>query len=526
MKDARLPVPVAPHRPLVPFDRARRRARLVPDSPDQRGLLPTPNVARSVVPLPGALLLLVLALVMEIVLIAGWLRPLALWQHAVNPPDGAPMVTFLGRTRAGALQFAAPAAMLALLYAAAVWTASHVCGRAALVVAMAASILFAATLVPVYPGGTQDIVHNIADARLAWRHGENPTLVPPSAHPEDPFYRHLFGYADLPSAYGPLWYALVGVPAALAGDGLVANLAAQKSMMALFLVATVLIAWSTARHVGANPVVAVVAVGWCPLVLWEAAGSGHNDVIMVFFAAAALAAAARRWWLLVFPLLALSALVKFTTLLLGPIVLVWMLYREGVPRRAVVASLGAAAVIVVGAYVPFWAGTDTFAFLERPGMTFMLSPATLLHGALAGRLGDLTATRVAQSATGAAFIGVYVMALTRVRAGVTSLGDAGFDAVFGYLVFASWWFWPWYLTWLVPLVALHPTGRRLWMFVASTSAALLSYCYWWSDPPARSYLWFLWYTLLTLSTFAIPLLIWIGVPLVSSRPRGPLPPTV
>jgi hypothetical protein len=446
---------------------------------------------------------------MEVVLVAGWLWPLGLWEHRTNPPDGAPMVTFLGRTREGGLQFALPAVILSVLYGTALWTALRARGRVATAIALVAPVVFVATLVLMFPGGTQDIFHNIADARLLWRYGENPTLLPPSSHPEDAFFPYLFGYENLTSAYGPLWYLLAGVPAALAGDGFVANVVAQKAMMALFLAGTTLLAWWTALPAG-RATAAAVTVGWCPLLLWEFAGNGHNDAVMVFFAAAALLAASRGWWPAVFPLLALSALIKFTTLLLGPVALVWLLRRRDAPRRSVLAGLALAAALVVVAYVPFWAGADTLAFLERPGMTFILSPATLLHGALVSRLTNADATRIVQLVTGAAFVALYVLALVRIRTTTAGLHAAGFDALFAYLVFASWWFWPWYASWLAPLAARQAGGRRAWVFAAFATAALLTYCYWWSDPPERSRLWFTWYALITVGVFAVPFSLWAG----------------
>ncbi|MBI2762012.1 MAG: hypothetical protein HYX51_11380 [Chloroflexi bacterium] len=484
---------------------------------------PAPSAKRTI-ETHATIWLLVLAVAIELVLAFGWLRPLGLWDHQANPPDGAPMVTLLGRTRAGALRFAVPAAALVLFWGTAVWIAGRARGRTATAIVLGATVVFAATLVPMFPGGTQDIFHNVADARLLWLHGENPMLVPPIARPDDAFYRHLFGYADLTSAYGPLWYALAGIPMVLAGDGLVANLVAQKGMMAVFMVATTVLVWLVARswphdaelrgeQAGAvewapNPIAAVVLAGWCPLLLWETAGNGHNDAVMVFFAAAAVAAALRRWWLWVFPLLALSALVKFTTLLLGPVLLVWLLRRSDVPRRSIIVGLALATLMVVLAYIPFWAGADTFTFLKRPGMTFILSPSTLLHGVLVNPLGDQTATRVTYAATFAAFASVYTIGLLRPRSSDARLAAGGFDAVLAYLVFASWWFWPWYLAWLAPLAAWQAGGRRAWVFVAATGAALLTYCYWWSDPPERSRLWYAWYILITAGVFVGPALLW------------------
>lgn len=451
-----------------------------------------------------------LALAIELVLLVGWVRPLALWRHQVNPPAGAQMVPLLGQTRAGALAFAAPALALIALYGAALLVAGRVRGSWA-TVALVASALFAATLLPMFPGGTQDIFHNVADGRLFWRYGENPTLVPPAAHPEDPFYPHLFGYTELPSAYGPLWYLLAGPITALAGDGLVANVLAQKAMMAAFFLTTVVLVWWTARVTWPDrpgmATTATVAAGWCPLLLWELPGNGHNDAVMVFFATAALAAAVRARWRWVFPLLALSVLVKFTTALLGPVLLVWSL-RRGVPRRALALGLAVAGLVVIAAYVPFWAGADTLAVLRRPGMTFILSPATLLHGVLAGRLGEPLPSRLTYLITGTLFVLFYLMALWRARNGPAGLLMAGFDAVFVYLLLASWWFWPWYLAWLAPPAAWLAGTRRLWTFVVMSGAALLTYVYWWPDPPWRTSAWFAWYMVITAGVFALPAVLW------------------
>ncbi|MGH2588674.1 MAG: hypothetical protein ACRDJE_27430, partial [Dehalococcoidia bacterium] len=259
-------------------------------------------------------LLVVTGMLIEAALLLGWLEPLSLWRTPSNLPAGAPVVLILGQDWGGALRFALPAAALMVLWGAALLSSRRLRGTTATVIAIGFAALFLATLIPMNPAGTQDIYHNVADGRLFWLHGVNPTLIPPQAFPEDAFAPHVWGYADLPSAYGPAWYLLTGIPTLLAGDGLVANLVAQKILVAVFWLGTVVAVAITARTIAPErAVAAVVMLGWSPLFLWELAGNGHNDSVMAFFLAIALLAAARRAYVWVLPALALSVLVKYTT---------------------------------------------------------------------------------------------------------------------------------------------------------------------------------------------------------------------
>ena len=380
-----------------------------------------------------------------------------------------------------------------------------------MLVGLVAPALFMCTLLPAFPGGTQDIFHNVADARTLWLYGDNPTLVPPEAHAGDRFLPNVFGYRDLQSAYGPLWYALAGIPVAVAGDGLVPNIVGQKALVSAFWLATVALVALTNRALGRDDAAPAVLVGWCPLFLWEFAGNGHNDAVMVFFGACAGAATLRRRYVWVFPALALAVLVKFTLLLVGPVLLVWMLRRPEIPRRTIAAGLALAALIVVVAYVPFWAGRETLTFLHRPGMTFILSPSTLLHAALSEWLPASDASRLAYALTGLVFVVLFGVAVWRARGGRDRAMQSVYDALFVYLVFASWWFWPWYLAWLTPFAVWSGGGRRAGSFAVIVTSALFTYLYWWVDPVDGSRRWYELYALICALVFAPAVLVWAGV---------------
>lgn len=459
------------------------------------------------------LMLVALGVAMDLVLALGWLRPLSFRREPGNRYAGAPMVPILGQYAGGALRFAAPAVALCLLWLAAVVLARHWRSTRDQSLLFAFSALFLLTLLPMNPAGTQDIYHNVADGRLFWRYHVNPTVIPPAAYGSDPFIRHVWGYAELPSAYGPLWYELDGLPTRFAGDGVIANLVAQKAFSAVFLLAAVALAALAARALAPERTALVIVLGgWSPLLLWESAGNGHNDSLMAFFLAAALLAAARRslFWLL--PLLTLSALVKYTTILLAPLALLWLLRRPERQYRRVAASAALSLLLAAAVYAPMWTGHDTLAALRHPGMTFILSPATLLHGALAGPLPEADAARAARLLTGLAFLGLFLLSLLRTRGDARDLASRCFDVLFAYLLLASWWFWPWYLTWAAPVAALGRGWRRPAAYVACACGALLSYLYWWPDPVWRSTRWFAAYGALTAAVFLLPAVIWLAGP--------------
>jgi hypothetical protein len=446
----------------------------------------------------------------EALLVAGWLRPLSLWRTPTNLPAGAPMVLILEQTRAGAIRFLLPAVGLTACWFIALWLGARARGRVAPWLALACSALFLVTLLPMNPGGTQDIYHNVADGRLFWLYGVNPTLIPPQAFPEDAFAPHVWGYVDLPSAYGPLWYLLTGPPTLLAGDELVPNLVAQKALVAAFMLGTVVAATLAARAIAPERATfAAVLTGWSPLLLWESAGNGHNDSVMAFFLALSLLAAARRSYVWVLPLLTLSVLVKFTTALVGPVALIWLLRRPDVSRRQILTGIAISVALALALFAPMWAGADTVAAMRRPGMTFILSPGTLAHGALAGPLSDAAASRVVRAVTGLLFLGAYALIAVRTRGDARDLAGRGFDALFVYLVLVSWWFWPWYLTWLAPLAALCRGYVRPLAFALCASSALLTYLYWWPDPPWRTRDWFELYAAITIGVFVLPAVVWL-----------------
>ena len=438
---------------------------------------------------PSRLLSLTLAgLLLELVLLLGFLRPLSIRRHPDPVSTEQSLATALGTDFAGALRFVVPVLCAFAAFGLALWLAQTMAGRAAAFgVVLAGTVIFSFTLLPTNPLAARDVYHNVADARTLWLYGDNPTVLPPITHADDPLYEHVSVWQEYPSVYGPVWYLLAGAPLPFAGDRLWPNVLGQKALTALFLLGTTVLAMLAAERIRPGTAVAAgVLVGWNPLLQFETAGNAHNDVVMVYFALAALYAVTRGWWVAVFPLLALSVASKYVLVLLGPLLLVWLLRRRDVPRRQVSLSLALGALVGAAVYVPFFAGMDTLAGLRRQSGFNTSSPSALLYALLWNGLqpDPVQSSRTMKLIVVPLFLLAYAVLLWRIprHVDVAALVRAGFWAVFLLLTIATWWFWPWYLLWLVPLGALVPAGwdrPALIAAVFSATAMLLYVPFYW-----------------------------------------------
>lgn len=423
--------------------------------------------------------------VLAMVLVLGLTQPLSIRRNPTVVVSHRPLADVLGPTRDGAWRFVLLVLCAFAAFAFAVWLARLVAGLRAFWLVLAGTVLLSATLIPINPLGTQDIYKNIADARTLWIHGENPSRVAPDAYPDDAFLPNVPVWRDYPSVYGPLWYVIAGAPLPFAGDALWPNVIGQKILTAAFLLGcTALVMRIAARVRPGTAAMAGVLVGWNPLLQWETAGNAHNDVVMLFFALTAIYAIARGWWAAVFPLLALSVATKYVLVLLGPLLLVWLLRRRDVPRRQIMLSLVLGAAVTFAIYAPAFAGGTMIEGMKRQSSYITASTGAALEGYLFTRRGMPIdeAIGTMKLLLGSLFLAGYAITLWSIPRDprLADLARAGFWAMFLLLVTATWWFWPWYLLWLVPLAALTPGSRRTLVAVVFSASAMLMYvAYFW-----------------------------------------------
>jgi len=381
----------------------------------------------------------------------------------------------------------------------------------------------------IYPVAALDLYDYLLYGRIVLVHGGNPFFQPPSA-----FVDPLVAYSPWPnerSVYGPVWQLLSLLPTAAAGDNLLRGILAFKLVgLAAFVGCTAVIWRLLLRLAPAYAAAGTLLFAWNPLLQFELVGNGHNDVMMVLFVLLAVWALVADRRLLVFPLLALAVLTKLLAVALGPVMLYGLL-RGGRPLRAKLIAVGGGGLMSLGLavalYAPFWGGLDTLYFLSR-GNWFTASIPTMLREFLRQWLAYEDAGRFAATlvALGYALFTAFRLWLLwrEERRPDANPSDwqpwlrAAYDLTFVYLTFATLWWQPWYLVWLVALAALLPNRvvhERVLLFCYGATLNYLVFKYIWPTFQPMTYT-----TIMGLSVvmiFGLPLL---HLALTIEWPRG------
>jgi alpha-1,6-mannosyltransferase len=415
--------------------------------------------------------------VLEVALLWGWLRALSFTSHPgfpANNQDGLPWI--LGNNAHAINHWLFLLALAFAPYLAAMAFASRARGRVALAIALAGPVLFGATMLLSFPAGAMDVFNNILNGRMLWVHHLNPLTHAPVDVSGDPLYPYVHYWRTFRSSYGPLWFLLTGPATLIAGDSLTRGMLVYKALPLGFELACVALITAIVRRIApAQAAAAAVCLGWNPLVLWEVAGNGHNDAVMMAFVLLAVLVLLTARWPLAFVALACSALVKFVSLALLPVFVIWALRRWGrAALRPLAGGLALMAVLIALAYLPFWRGMQTLEPLRSQAGLVIFSPAGALLGTW-DQIGDVRFVLSVKLALTALFAVLYAIALLRIRGTPASLCRAGTETMFLVLVLLAWWFWPWYVLWGLALAALIPLSAHGRLFILFSMTAMAGY---------------------------------------------------
>ncbi len=354
---------------------------------------------------------------------------------------------------------------------------------------------------------SKDVLSYLVYGRAFGAYGLNPYTTTPSNMQFD-FNFRLIDWPDAVSVYGPVWTllctVLYKVVAPLATTHIWGYIVSFRALGLAFHLGNAILIWFILGRLRPRDQIAgTIFYAWNPLALIEFAGNGHNDAGLIFFLLAAIAAAVaerRRTWLVAL-CLALSVLTKFITLLIIPAYLL-VLWRttpaapDRVFSRARVLALVQAGAAGLGAFVILW--MPFAAALRNPLFLFKSSAASQYDNSLlqliywslregfsavlpAAASHELASILV-MTAGRVAFLILWTILTWRSR-DLESWLRGSFWIFFTYLVLATPWFWPWYVTWLVGLAPLVGGRRSTAATLTFSASVLFLYVMWGNQLP-------------------------------------------
>lgn len=360
-------------------------------------------------------------------------------------------------------------------------------GRLATVIAF--PILSSLILLFMDTYGTTDIFYYVFQGKIIAHYHQNAYLTTPGAFPDDPLLPFIF-WKDLPFQYGIVWYWLSGAVTMLVGTDLLANLFAYKLLLIVHIWGSIFLVYQTLKiYKPEHTLRALYLFGWNPLLLYEIAGNGHNDIVLVFWLLMAIYWLVRGKYTVSLLALTVAILMKYIPVLLVPLFLIafWRAQSEASARErlkrlaiALVCMGGLAAVF----YLPLGIDGILASYANLSDRTqYFISSVPVIVLLIVSLLGfGLTQAQHITSNIFMLFMGVvvtwqsWVVWSKRVAIHeelVTAVVQACFTVFFAYLSIACLYFWPWYLTWLLafaPFLVVFGYAQRMTLFCLTATA--------------------------------------------------------
>jgi hypothetical protein len=337
---------------------------------------------------------------------------------------------------------------------------------------------------------SRDVYSYALYGRIASFHHANPYVVTPADVRTDPFFS-LVGsqWRTTTSVYGPV-FTMLSVALTRVFEGSAAVVAAFRALAVLSVMgAAALIARTCLRVRPEMAAFAVAVFALNPAVLFQTAGSGHNDAFVALSIAAAVAFVASRRELAATVALVLGTLIKSTC---GVALLLWIVVvvarrRRTDRKRALALHLGTAIGVALVTALPFLRGGDpTLGQTQLVDHEGWLAPARVMR-VLFERIGDaisISAGDLASDAIRLVFVcgligALVVIAIVAARAARgappgSSADPVGAGAAWGWaflvVMLLGPVLLPWYVAWGLPVAWALPRVARRTMLVVSVLA--------------------------------------------------------
>jgi hypothetical protein len=393
---------------------------------------------------------------------------------------------------------------------------------------LAIGIVCALPLLWLYPITALDVVLYVVRARLWALYGGSPMLALPASFAQDPFVRLAGEYIKQRSPYGPFWELVAQLPFRLGVTGLGSGILAMK-IIALFsyIGMALLVGWHARQQSPKLEVSGLTALAFFalnPLVLLEAIGNGHNDMLLLLLMTLGLILWQREKWIWAALALTCATLIKATGLILLPLFGIAVLANASNWKTRFTRGLGISAIFVLTTLVSYritgpipevFKGAE-YVLVERLGF----SPSYAVRILVNQFTLSLKIIRLPTEMGNILFVLYYMYLLTRLAMRKMTLLEAGFMAYFA-LIFLSSTFRIWYPMWLIPFAVLNLSSGTYWrtfLFSVTAEFSILMYYLLWrwalhhwtwaENGPLKEY-WDYWLVMSWLTipwTFGIPLL--------------------
>ncbi len=345
-------------------------------------------------------------------------------------------------------------------------------------------------LIGLYPITALDIILYVVRARIWALYGGSPMTALPAHFPHDPFIRLAGEYATQPSPYGPVWELIAQIPMLLGFMGIASGVIAMKVISLIsYIGVALLIGWHGRQDSPQYQVSGLTALTFFtlnPLVLMQAIGNGHNDMLMLFFMTLGLVLWQRDQWAWATLALTIAVLVKATGLILLPLFGLAVLVASPNRRVRLTRGLGMIAIFSITSLIAYRLTgpiPDVFegarhAALGRLGFT----PAYAFHVLIREiRPHNKSLIELPEKLFLDIFLLYYTYLLVKLAQEKITLLEAGFMAYLSQLLLGST-FRIWYPIWLIPFAALNLNSRTYWrtfLFSITAELSILMYYILW-----------------------------------------------
>lgn len=344
------------------------------------------------------------------------------------------------------------------------------------------SLLFCLILIGQTNYLSSDLFNYIFQAKIFTYYNDNPYINPPANYAGDPFCSWVCdGYwKNLTNTYGPLWFYFSLLPGYLSSNIYILNIFLFKFFIILiFLLSGWLVKLIQQINNPNNIKLGIFLFLFNPLLIYEAAGNSHNDIVLIFFILLSIFLMQKKKFVLSYLALFASLLIKYITLPLLIIYFFSQIFSRKNKLSFTLLIILLSLLFLVFAFAPIWTGTNIFqGIIQQNELINPLNNSPLHHlGVLSmvafGQNDKLPAIKIFNWLLyGISVLFIIFQFIKPPKPDNQNIIKAYFWVLIFLLLIPLTWIQPWYYCWLLPLALINKYYK--WFFII-TIVGILTY---------------------------------------------------